>query len=60
VFSDIFARWFEVARAASGLKAHAPVEVDGVENVSLGSIVGGHFEYVEHAAEILELLGLPG
>jgi len=49
--------WHGVAKPAAGL---APVEVDGVENVSLGSIVGGHFEYVEHAAEILELLGLPG
>ena len=49
--------WHGVAKPAAGL---APVEVDGVENVSLGSVVGGHFEYVERIEEILELLGVPG
>lgn len=30
----------------------------GVENVNLSNLVQGHFEYIEKAGEILELLGL--
>ena len=38
---------------AAGL---APVEVEGVENVSLSSLVNGHFEYVQRIDEIMECL----
>jgi pimeloyl-ACP methyl ester carboxylesterase len=45
--------WQGIAKPAAGL---APVEVDGVENVSLGSVVKGHFDYVAGLDEILDLL----
>ena len=48
--------WQGIAKPVAGL---APVEVDGVENVSLGSIVGGHFDYIKSLDEILELLQVP-
>jgi hypothetical protein len=45
--------WQGIAKPAAGL---APVEVDGVENVSLSSVVKGHFDYIGCLEEILELL----
>lgn len=45
--------WQGIAKPAAGL---APVEVDGVENVSLSSVVNGHFDYIGRLDEILELL----
>lgn len=47
--------WQGIAKSAAGL---APVEVDGIENVSLTSVVGGHFDYIGGLEEILELLQL--
>jgi hypothetical protein len=45
--------WQGIAKPVAGL---APVEVDGVENVSLSSVVNGHFDYIGRLDEILELL----
>lgn len=45
--------WQGIAKPVAGL---APVEVDGVENVSLSSVVKGHFDYIGRLDEILELL----
>ena len=42
-----------VVRSPAGL---APIEVEGIENISLGSIVSGHFEYMERIDEIMEVL----
>ena len=47
--------WQGIAKPAAGL---APVEVDGIENVSLSSVVGGHFDYIGGLDEILDLLQL--
>lgn len=49
--------WQGVSKPAAGL---APVEVEGIENVSLGSLVGGHFEYVQRYGEIFDMLSVVG
>ena len=51
-----------VFRATSGFQGEAaglaPVSCPGVENVNLSSLVGGHFDYLEHGSEVLDVLGL--
>ena len=42
-----------LVRPPAGL---APIQVDCIENISLGSIVTGHFEYLERMGEIMDLL----
>ncbi|GAB4821221.1 hypothetical protein N2152v2_008267 [Parachlorella kessleri] len=42
-------------KAAAGL---CPVEVAGIENVNLTSVVGGHFEYMPQLPEVLDSMGL--
>ena len=51
-----------VYRGANGFIKDAagfsPAPFPGIENVNLTSLIQGHFEYTEKAAEILELIGL--
>ena len=51
-----------VYRGANGFIKDAaglcPAPFPGVENVNLTGLIQGHFEYIDRAGEILELIGL--
>ena len=55
VLAAVYGATSGFARQASGL---CPVPCVGVENVNLTALVDGHFSYIPHMAEILDILGV--
>jgi len=48
---------FRASSISNHIAGLQPVEVEGVENIDLTDIVGGHLEYKDKLEEILEYIG---